>query len=192
MIIAFVAPKQYGKSTACNILKEYWGDSVVQINFKDALIAEIKQNFPDLLVSIIETENDICSYMNDVGIQTFELCFEDLFTVKPPLIRTLMQNYGTEVRRKDDPDYWVCKYLNSAAGRRQNIVTDDVRFLNEAQAVKEHGGILIRLDRTDKTSTDTHVSETEQVSIKCDYTITVGEGEFDELRRQLLAIISAL
>ena len=188
MLIAFVAPKQYGKSTACNILKQYWGDDVVQINFKDALINELKHNFPDLLQEVLRKENE---WRFECG--EAEITIDDLFIIKPPLIRTLMQNYGTEVRRGDKDSYWVDQWAGAlASSTAEYILTDDVRFINEAQEIKENGGILIRLNRTDKTSTDTHSSETEQAGIKCDYTITVGEGEFTELEYQLKLIVDSL
>ena len=48
MIIGLCGYKGSGKTTACNIIKKHL-DDVVQINFKDALIEEIKEKFPDLL-----------------------------------------------------------------------------------------------------------------------------------------------
>lgn len=173
-IIGFVGFKQVGKSTAARYLEETHG--FVRHNFKDALVAELKENFPDLLVSIMETENDMRGYLNDVGIPTKELCFEDLFTEKPPLVRTLMQNYGTEVRRKDKDSYWTDKWVTKLwkLGSDKDVVVDDVRFLNEASRVKGQGGVLIRLTRADIPTGGNHPSETEQLEIEADYTI---EGE---------------
>ena len=190
MLRAFVAPKQFGKSTACNILKEYWGDDVVQINFKDALIAELKQNFPDLLQVIFDAYSGIKLTDGDNASESFIKTVDDLFVWKPPIIRTLMQNYGTEVRRGDRDSYWVDKWAEAfVLTETAHAMTDDVRFINEAQKVKDMGGILIRLNRTDKESTDTHKSETEQKDIVCDYEITVGEGELDLLKTKLLDIV---
>lgn len=185
MLIAFVAPKQFGKSTACSILKDHWGEEVVQVNFKDALVTELKQNFPDLLKEIA------ADYYSCTKEAVNKSDIDNLFQVKPPLLRTLMQNYGTEVRRKDNPEYWTLQWLK-ALPLHKHILVDDVRFINEAVMIKNTHGILIRLDRTDLISTDTHLSETEQQDIVCDYTITVGEGEFEELKRQLLTITDSL
>lgn len=189
MLVSFVAPKQFGKSTACSILKKHWGDDVAQINFKDGLIAEIKQNFPDLLREISSKHY---AFKKD-EVLTGGDAIDSLFVSKPPLIRTLMQNYGTEVRRKENPRHWTDKYQDMV-GKSQatHIMTDDCRFINEAETIKNYGGILIRLNRTDKVNTDTHQSETEQFEIKCDYEITCAEGEFDKLERELLAIVATL
>lgn len=188
-LIAFVAPKEYGKTTACNILKEYYGsDNVVQVNFKDGLIAELKQNFPDLLRAIYNAEQELYSYPPE--------SIDGLFINKSPLVRTLMQNYGTEVRRKDRETYWIDKWsVNTFIAsmiKNKIVLTDDCRFLNEAKAIKEAGGVLIRLNRTDKTNTDTHPSEQEQKDIVCDYEITVGEGEIDILKEKLIKIAEVL
>ena len=172
-LYAFVAPKQSGKSTACNYLIKKL--SAKQVNFKDGLIAELKQNFPDLLTQL--------SIYYGVPV-------DDLFDSKPPLVRTLMQNYGTEVRRRDNPDYWVNRYRDSVSEMVDEIVvTDDVRFHNEAQAVKALGGTLIRLVRTDMVNTDTHQSEQEQSAIECDYIITCNGGDLEHLYAELDKIV---
>lgn len=163
-IIGFVGFKQVGKSTAARYLEETHG--FVRHNFKDALVAEIKQNFPDLLRAIADTEYT----------QQFAGQIDALFVNKPPLVRTLMQNYGTEVRRKDKDSYWTDKWVTKLweLGSDKDVVVDDVRFLNEASRVKGQGGILIRLTRADIPTGGNHPSETEQLEIEADYTI---EGE---------------
>lgn len=186
MIIAFTGKKGSGKTTACNALRERY--NVKQLNFKDGLIKELRENFPDLLRVIVED-------YNDAGFGPTELTLENIFDIKPSPIRTLMQNYGTEVRRKDDPDYWVMQWKTGLVDlmntSRDIVVTDDVRFKNEAEAVRAYGGIIIRLNRIDMESTDGHVSEIEQDEIIADYTIETGAGMQDELARRLYEIVEA-
>lgn len=183
MIIGFTGKKQSGKTTACNALRERY--DVRQSNFKDALIKELKEKFPDLLEHIRSK-----TFVTE-GVATLDLLFQE----KPPLIRTLMQNYGTEVRRGDDPDYWVMQWKMALVDLLKEdetiIVVDDVRFKNEAEAVRAYGGIIIRLNRTDMESTDGHVSETEQDTITADYTIETGAGMQDELARKLYEIVES-
>ena len=179
-IIAFTGKKQVGKSTACAYLEEKYG--FTRVNFKDALIAELKENFPELLDRMVAEHmkmgwNDISS-------------IDDLFNVKPPLIRTLMQNYGTNVRRKDDPDYWVKQWEGKVLpSNRANHTVDDCRFLNEAAAVKRVGGIIIRLIRTDMEHTDSHVSETEMDVIVPDFTIVCNGDDQEHLYAELDRIV---
>lgn len=64
-------------------------------------------------------------------------------------VRTVLQYWGTEVRRKQDNNYWVNKaiktvYEHIADGR--SVYVSDVRFPNEADAIKEFLGNVIRLD----------------------------------------------
>jgi len=82
---------------------------------------------------------------------------------KRPTVRRLLQEYGTEVRRHDDPDYWVKRYAE-AATKLERVVTPDVRFLNEAAAVRALGGLVVRVVRPGHVSAinnagAAHVSE---------------------------------
>lgn len=168
MIIGLTGKKQNGKSTAAQYIAEKYG--FVRLNFKDALVAEIKAGFPNVLEAIIEMmERSAYDGMNPWTV-------DRLFRDKPPVFRALMQNFGTEVRRVDNMDYWVVKWMKEAA-KHQNIVVDDVRFLNEAQAVRDMGGIVIRISRADYPNADTHVSETEMDMIKTDDNVTVVSGD---------------
>jgi hypothetical protein len=156
-LIAFVGFKQSGKTTASQYLQEKHG--YIRHNFKDALVREIKQNFPDLL-EVLERQ-----WKNE-----------------------MVRSGGTEVRRKDNPDYWVNEWNRMFP--LGHVVTDDVRFVNEAQKVRERGGIIIRIKRTDITTGGDHQSETEQLQIDADYTIEVGKGEQQKLYDELERIIT--
>lgn len=192
MIIGLVGFKQVGKSTAASYLEEKYG--FVRHNFKDALIAEIKEKFPDLLNSIQD--------LHEVLLQ-YDLSKTELFTQKPPLIRALMQNYGTEVRRGDADGYWTTKWMQGSAKLFEqgttNIVTDDVRFVNEAETIRDFGSLLnipykqtiIRLTRPDMPTGGDHSSETEQLQIEADYTIECEKGDVESLYRQLDEIIKS-
>ena len=177
MIIGIVGFKQVGKSTAAKHLEEK--HSFCRHNMKDALVEEIKENFPELLKQI--------AYLTDME-NGMEAGINDLFKNKPPLMRALMQNYGTDVRRKDSDSYWTDQWLKGSTDMK-NIVVDDVRFLNEAEAVRNQGGILIRLTRPDIVTGGTHASETEQMEIVVDHTINCEPGDHEDLYQKLDAIV---
>lgn len=178
MIIGFTGKAQSGKTTCCNFVKKIL-ENVQHVNFKDGLVREIKERFPNVLQEIMFDEGE--------AVQTVG----DLFVQKPPLMRALLQNYGTDVRRKDDIDYWVKQWKHTVTySKFNNIVCDDVRFLNEAAAVKDFDGIIIRVKRTDVTDTGNHPSETEMDRIQPDYTVEAGPGEQEKLRDQLVNIIN--
>lgn len=183
MIIGLTGQKQAGKTTVSKYLRDYYG--FTQLNFKDELIAELKERFPELLRTILEQRSEYDNYQT----------IDQLFVTKPPLIRALMQNYGTEVRRKDYDKYWVKRWLDSFKNlSTKRVVTDDVRFLNEAEAIKDNGGVIIRVVRLDLDDDDQHSSETENIMIKEDFTLYSRTGEQKKLYsgvEQILKDISA-
>lgn len=78
--------------------------------------------------------------------------------------RMLMQLLGTEFGRDMvHPNLWVNALMTKY--KRQKWLVTDVRFFNEAKAIKDRGGILIRVDR-DSDSKDSHVSENELITYK--------------------------
>ena len=185
-IIGLIGFKQVGKSTAAKHLEEKHG--FVRHNMKDALVDEIKQNFPDLL-------REILMVYRTAGFYNEKATINQLFLDKPPLMRALLQNYGTELRRRDSDSYWVSKWASKyweLEKEYTGVVTDDVRFLNEAKAVKDLDGILIRLTRPDITTGGSHASETEQLEIQADYIIECNPGDHEHLYSELDRIVSML
>lgn len=69
---------------------------------------------------------------------------------RTPGIRSALQYLGTEVRRAVDTDYWVRLFHENVAedDREQAFATfaTDARFPNEADSIREVGGLMIRLD----------------------------------------------
>lgn len=166
MIIGFTGKKQSGKTEASMCLNGF-----KLLNFKDALINEIRSGFPKLL-------EEICRAEAQLNLDWYNV--DKLFKKKPPLMRALMQNYGTDVRRKDEENYWTDRWLDRVRYMDTNIVVDDVRFINEAEAVRLVDGIIIRIERPGLTNQDTHVSELEMDEIEADITI-VNDGTIEEL-----------
>lgn len=188
-IIGFIGLKRSGKSTACQIIRNQYysqgGSLVYQHNFKDGLVLELIQNFPKLLAEMCRIY-DHCESRSD---RAWEV--SDLFREKPPLMRALMQEYGTEVRRGDDESYWVHQWRNNLPVSGM-VLVDDVRFENEARAVRSSEGILIRLVRKDMVNLDTHKSEIEQDGILADYTIETRWGEQSVLESKLIKILNEI
>lgn len=86
--------------------------------------------------------------------------------------RHLMQTLGTEWgRRTVHSDLWINQWRRSVAALRQPVVVDDVRFPNEAAAVKALGGVLWRVYRPGLNSMD-HASERLQRTIAEDALLT--------------------
>lgn len=180
LILAFTGKKRHGKSTACEYIQEKYPNAV-RVNFKDAMVREITEKFPNML-------RELCALMEKIDYDGMNpWTTERLFRDKPPVFRALMQHYGTEVRRHDHDEYLVLKWMKEAL-KHDIVVTDDVRFGNEAQAVRDLRGIVIRVVREWYADDgDRHASEKEMDSIKADYTIVAGNPE--ELYTKLDAVL---
>jgi hypothetical protein len=73
--------------------------------------------------------------------------------------REVMQFVGTDVFRKMKHDVWASATINKISVDKPDIaVIADCRFPNEVQAVKDAGGIVIKLTRNPYNSD--HASET--------------------------------
>lgn len=174
MIIAFTGLAGSGKTTASDYLVQKYGFK--KINFKDALVAEMKDRLGDTLEQLVQM------YYTAHGIKSVD----ELFQKKPPVMRALLQNYGTEVRRRDDDNYWVNRWSATIDNcNSENVVVDDCRFLNEAKVVKDYSGTIIRIVRTDITNTGNHQSEVEQMNINHDYEFVANNGEQEKLYKYL-------
>jgi hypothetical protein len=59
----------------------------------------------------------------------------------------LLQWWGTEYRRAQDPDYWVNKLFSSIPKDLDIALITDVRFPNEAGGIEERQGYLVNVQR---------------------------------------------
>lgn len=132
---------------------------------------------------------DIASHLT--GIDTEK--FEDQEFKKTQLgpewgmtVRDLLQKLGTDAMRMGlHPDVWVNALMADYIGKQTcncdkecrcmfempNWIITDCRFINEAKAVKEKGGIIIRVDRPGYGPINDHPSETELDNWDFDYKI---------------------
>lgn len=161
-IIALTGHKFCGKSTAGKVLINDFG--YVRIRFADKLKAMLYK----LGLTIAQVEGD----------EKEVPC--DLLLGKTP--RYAMQTLGTEWGRgMIGGNIWVAATF-AAMSRidKKLIVIDDCRFLNEAKAVSEVGGHIVRIVRPGYGEGDGHASETEMDGIIVDHTIVA--IEIEELR----------
>jgi hypothetical protein len=62
--------------------------------------------------------------------------------------RLMLQLWGTEVCRKGfHDDIWIASLENKLRTSRDDVVISDCRFPNEIQAIKQQGGLVIRVVR---------------------------------------------
>jgi hypothetical protein len=84
-----------------------------------------------------------------------------------PEVRRLLQNYGQTIREMD-PEFWVrvaAKKISAAHAWNLPVVVTDVRYRNEAEALKRAGFYLVRVVRPNGPTlageAASHSSETE-------------------------------
>lgn len=102
-------------------------------------------------------------------------------------VRDFLQRLGTDAIRDGlHENAWV-NALFSDYHNTDNWVITDCRFPNEYEAVKNWGGIVIRVDRPEITPVNAHVSETALDSYEFDYTI-VNNGTLEDLEETTLMV----
>lgn len=125
-----------GKDTFCNVLSKTIRGKEGTQTIRCAFADNLKRN-----MNLFLTRNlDISAFTKDPR--------------EKEIIRPLLVCYG-ETMRSLDPDYWVKQvfdFINSYQSRllgtenEVSFIIPDVRYENEAQAIKDFGGVLIHLD----------------------------------------------
>jgi len=75
-------------------------------------------------------------------------------------VRRFLQRLGSEGIRSIAPTFWVDTALRTIADTDDPVVVTDVRFPNEANALRALGGTLVRIVRPGTDTADAHASET--------------------------------
>lgn len=104
--------------------------------------------------------------------------------------RKMMQKVGTDmVRAQLGDDFWL-RHMDARVQRKEKVVVSDVRFPNEAEWVRQNGGVLVRIvDGTQHN--DYHASETAQLSIHEDVRIFNHKTSIDEFHREAASLLPA-
>jgi hypothetical protein len=153
-IIGFAGRKQSGKTTCSEFVAKYFNGSIETFNG-----AKI-YNFADPL------KKDIC--MNILGL-TYDQCYGDDVSKNQYTevywndikltAREVMQLVGTDIFRKMKKDVWASSTINKIQNEQPKLaIIADCRFPNEVEAIKNAGGLVIKLNRNPYNSD--HASET--------------------------------
>ncbi|PLY06766.1 MAG: hypothetical protein C0622_00675 [Desulfuromonas sp.] len=77
-------------------------------------------------------------------------------------VRLILQWWGTEYRRAQDPDYWTKaweKQVQKLDLDHLHVLVDDVRFANELDVISRNGGRFVRIIRPGFDGANNHSSE---------------------------------
>ncbi len=105
--------------------------------------------------------------------------------------RTFLQLVGTECFRNNiHPEFWCHRLLTRINAIDKGIfLIHDVRFLNEADAIRNSGGVLVGIHRPGLDSSDKHQSEQEWKDIITDYCLT-NDGTLQMLKDKSIELIN--
>ena len=153
-IVAFAGRKQSGKTTCSEFIVKYF-NGVLQpfngakiYNFADPL----KQ---DICMNILGLTHDQCYGDDDSKNQYTEIYWDG----NRLTAREVMQFVGTDIFRKMKTDVWAGATITKIQKEQPQLaLIADCRFPNEVEAVKNAGGIVIKLTRNPYNSN--HSSET--------------------------------
>jgi len=156
-----------GKDTVAPAVLEKLGiDNAVHIYYATALKDEV-----DLAIRIVFSSTSVREAIERVTLELNVSAEDAAFVVgslwvlkggaeevtartRTPEIRSVLQFWGTEVRRSKEPLYWVNKTLLSAISaiaEGNSVYATDVRFLNEVEWAQRVGFFVVRLEVTAET-----------------------------------------
>lgn len=96
----------------------------------------------------------------------------------PMTVREVLQVVGTDWYRRVYPDVWVDFPFRQEWNSKIVVITD-CRFPNEVEAIKQHGGVILRLER-DTGLEDSHPSEKELDNYQFDHVYS-NNGSLEDL-----------
>lgn len=174
MIIGLYSPApQCGKTTVANVLQEYGFGRV-------PFAAPLKRM--------------ACEFLENLGYREGEaarMVFHDKHELVGEVgvtVRHLLQTLGTEWGRDCiHPDVWI-RCWEAQSSRYERVVVDDVRFENEAAAIKRKGGVLWQVVRQSAVHDGGHRSEGALDSAEFDAVIQ-NDGSLGDLRSKVLALL---
>lgn len=172
MLIGITGKKQHGKSTVANMIASEYGFHVVSF----------AEPIKHMLCGLFGWDYDQCQ---EGAFK--ETPRDDCYGRTP---RDLMLSLGTAWGREMvNENIWTDAALRSIDSREKqgnSVVVPDVRFNNEAEAIKSRNGFIISVERTGAVGpyaeSIEHISEEGIRSGLIDFTVSVRSGRIDTLK----------
>jgi hypothetical protein len=169
-VIGLIGYAQSGKDTVADYLVKTHG--YTRIAFADAI-----RDFVYALNPLIKLNKDsstifLVDLVNSLGWEKAK---------QEPNVREWLQNVGVFAREILDPQVWVVSAFRKVDRDAKTVITD-VRFENEAIAVKALFGQLWKVKRNGVGPVNNHISETELEDYKPDQ-ILKNDGSIEDLHK---------
>lgn len=160
MIVGLSGYARSGKDTvAAHLVKEH---GFTRLAFADPMREALYRLNPKVNVADVQGVH-LATAVDGLGWEQVKVDSEDT--------RTLLQRFGTEVvREMFGESFWV-DYTMHLAESHDKVVISDVRFKNEAEAIKAAGGVVWRVERPGTGAVNGHSSENDLDEYEFDLTI---------------------
>jgi hypothetical protein len=207
IVIGFGYAARCGKDTACKTIIEAKAGvyDIRKYGFGDALKEEVNQAATEAggmfaLFNELATVGAPLPGLRRIKIPDWVQFDKDADMTDPlcPLgkHRTLLQWWGTEYRRAEDPFYWIKKMKERIELDHPEIaLISDMRFINEYMWIKSNGGFTVKVERRGFTSVSTnssHVSEQQLANVVFDYEIQVEDNQLEILKEDSLTVFNMI
>jgi hypothetical protein len=110
-------------------------------------------------------------------------------------VRRILQWWGTEYRRAQDADYWTKAWSRKIGQfdlKNVHVLIDDVRFMNELNVIREHGGLIVKIERPGFDGANNHASETSLDEYHGWDRIIVNDGTLVEFKQKVETLARSL
>lgn len=178
-------PKVIGLSGYAQVGK----DTVAQVLVQKYAFERIA--FADSIRNFLYEVDPIVGQVANEPIYLSKLVDRDGWEVakQSPEVRRLLQRTGVAARNQWAKEFWISQALKKMfpAGPRQYVVTD-VRFPNEAEAIRLLGGEIWRVTRGDSKAVNSHVSESALDNFKFDKVIE-NNGTIKDLEQLVVSLL---
>lgn len=152
VLIGLTGPKGAGKDTVADFLVEQHG--YTKLAFADALRIEVCKAFD--VAEFVLTERETKEH--PMSALALNRCMDSEFIKhvhgdlhKPRSPRQIMQWWGTEYRRANNPHYWLdaftTRFVKVHRDGQNRIVVTDIRNANEAELLCELGASILQIIR---------------------------------------------
>ncbi len=212
MIIGFAGKAASGKTTAAHYMAECLPGKVQIIP-----MAQVLRNEVEAFLRAIGAEKfvPLVYGCQDDKVQVFQIDTKQAHKACPQwahfisahsdiqkipeqtavTVRRILQWWGTEYRRTEDPDYWTRAWatlVESLDLSTIHILIDDVRFMNELSTVRCEGGIVIKIERPGFNGAGNHASETSLDDYTDWHSVISNNGTLDNFKRQITKLTAEL
>ena len=175
MIIGLSGYAQSGKDATANLL-------CLNYEYERRAFADPMRHALQIINPKLDSITRVADLVDDYGWDIAK---------KNPEVRRLLQVLGTDFGRKMiGDDVWI-KMSLSDLRQGNRVVISDVRFPNEADAIKKLGGTVWRINRRNNTAVNHHASEHAMDNYMFSHVI-YNDGTLDDLSDEVFMLAKEL